>query len=261
MTPATAIDTEREASVASETEAHGPLEQFTIHKIVPIHIGSLDISFSNTAVFMIAAAAIVTVMMLFTARKGALVPGRLQSLGEVAYEFVANMVRDNAGTSAMKYFPLVFSLFMFVLLGNLLGMIPTFFTFTSHIIVTFALAALVFLTVTVIALMRHGLHFFSYFFPTGAPLAMAPLLIPIEVISYLTRPVSLSVRLFANMMAGHTMLKVFAGFAVSLGVVAGIAPLALIVALTGFEILVAVLQAYVFTVLTCLYLKDAIELH
>jgi F-type H+-transporting ATPase subunit a len=170
------------------------------------------------------------------------------------------MVREQVGSDGRPYFPFIFALFMFILLGNLLGMIPYSYTFTSQIIVTFAMAMAVFLGVTVIALVKHGLHFFTYFFPSGAPLYMAPLLIPIEILSYLSRPVSLSVRLFANMMAGHTMMKVFGGFVVALGVF-GIAPMAVLVALTGFEILVAVLQAYVFTILTCIYLRDALHLH
>jgi F-type H+-transporting ATPase subunit a len=239
----------------------GPLEQFKIEPLVPLKIGALDLSFSNSALFMVATVVIVTALMTLSTRRGSLVPGRMQSVSELLYEFVAGMVKDNAGTEGMKYFPFVFSMFMFILLGNLIGMVPFTFTYTSHIVVTFALAFLVFIVVTLIGIARHGMHFFSLFFPPGAPLALAPLLIPIEILSYLTRPLSLSIRLFANMMAGHTMLKVFGGFSVALGAALGIVPLALIVALTGFEILVAVLQAYVFSILTCLYLKDAIELH
>jgi F-type H+-transporting ATPase subunit a len=201
-------------------------------------------------------------------KQRALVPGRLQSLAEMFYEFVAGMVRENAGHDAKPYFPFVFTLFMFILFGNMLGMIPYTFTFTSHIIVTFGMALTVFVFVTVLALMKHGLHFFSFFMPHGAPVALAPILIPIEVISYVMRPVSLSIRLFANMMAGHTMLKVFAGFTVlmigglgSVGFLVGIVPIAINVALTGFEFLVAFLQAYVFSILTCLYIRDALELH
>jgi|TARA_Y200000002_G_scaffold107069_1_gene87526 F-type H+-transporting ATPase subunit a len=181
-------------------------------------------------------------------------------MAEMSYEFIANMIRENVGAEGRKYFPFIFTLFMFILVGNLVGMIPFAYTFTSQIIVTFAMAATIFIGVTVIGLVRHGLHFFSLFVPSGTPLILAPLLIPIEVISYFVRPVSLSVRLFANMMAGHTMMKVFGGFTVLLGVL-GVAPIILLVALTGFEIMVAVLQAYVFTVLTCLYLNDAIHLH
>jgi len=238
----------------------GPLEQFEVKPLLPITVGSTDASFTNASLFMALAVVLVTIFVVGGMRGRALVPGRWQSMTELAYEFVAGMVRDNVGSKGRQYFPFVFSLFMFVLFGNLLGMIPYSFTFTSHIIVTFALAAVVFVLVTVVALMRHGLHFFSYFFPSGAPVATAPLIIPIEILSYLSRPVSLSIRLFANMMAGHTMLKVFAIFTVAMGVF-GVLPLAVNVALIGFEVLVAILQAYVFTILTCLYLHDAIHLH
>jgi F-type H+-transporting ATPase subunit a len=194
-------------------------------------------------------------------RGRALVPTRWQSMAELSYEFIASMVRDNVGTEERKYFPFIFSLFMFILFANLIGLLPYSFTFTSHIIVTFAMAIMVFLGVTVIGIVRHKLHFFSFFLPAGVPKIMAPILVPIEIVSYLSRPVSLSIRLFANMMAGHTMMKVFAGFVIPLGILGGWAPLAVDVALTGFEFLVAFLQAYVFTILTCLYLNDAIHLH
>ena len=204
--------------------------------------------------------ATVTAFLTLSMRGGRLVPGRWQSMAEMSYEFIANMIRENVGAEGRKYFPFIFTLFMFILVGNLVGMIPFAYTFTSQIIVTFVMAATIFVGVTVIGLIRHGLHFFSLFVPSGTPLILAPLLIPIEIISYFVRPVSLSVRLFANMMAGHTMMKVFGGFTVLLGVL-GVASIILLVALTGFEIMVAVLQAYVFTVLTCLYLNDAIHLH
>lgn len=245
-----------------------PLHQFQIVPIVPIHFGDLDLSFSNSALYMVIAVLLITALLVFGMRGRDLVPGRVQALAEMFYEFIANMVRENAGHDARKYFPFVFSLFMFILFGNLIGLIPGAFTFTSHIIVTFALALTVFVFVTLLGLVKHGLHFFSFFMPQGAPMLLAPVLIPIEVLSYLARPVSLSIRLFANMMAGHTMLKVFAGFSVLLGAglggggyVIGILPLIINVALIGFEILVAFLQAYVFTILTCLYIRDALELH
>jgi len=245
-----------------------PLHQFQINPIMQLIIAGYDVSFSNSALFMVVAALLVYGLLVHGMKARALVPGRLQSLAEMFYEFVANMVRENAGADAKPYFPFVFTLFMFILFGNMLGMIPYTFTFTSHIIVTFALALTVFVFVTVLALMKHGLHFFSFFMPHGAPIALAPILIPIEVISYVMRPVSLSIRLFANMMAGHTMLKVFAGFTVlmigalgSVGFLAGIVPVAINIALTGFEFLVAFLQAYVFSILTCLYIRDALELH
>jgi F-type H+-transporting ATPase subunit a len=182
-------------------------------------------------------------------------------VAELAYEFVANMVRENVGTAGQAYFPFIFTLFMFVLASNMLGMVPYSFTVTSHIIVTFALATVVFLGVTVIGFIKHGAGFLKFFVPSGVPVALLPLLVVIEVISYLTRPVSLSVRLFANMMAGHTMLKVFAGFVIGLGVIGGWAPLAFMVAFTGLELLVAFLQAYVFAILTCIYLNDALHMH
>lgn len=245
-----------------------PLHQFQINPILQIVIAGYDVSFSNSALFMVVAALLVYGLLTYGMKGRALIPGRLQSLAEMFYEFVANMVRENAGHDAKPYFPFVFTLFMFILFGNMLGMIPYTFTFTSHIIVTFAMALTVFVFVTVLALIKHGLHFFSFFMPHGAPVALAPILIPIEVISYVMRPVSLSIRLFANMMAGHTMLKVFAGFTVlmigglgSIGFLAGLVPIAINVALTGFEFLVAFLQAYVFSILTCLYIRDALELH
>jgi len=210
---------------------------------------------------MVLTVAAISLFLTIGMRQRLLVPGRWQSLAEISYEFIACMIRDNVGSEGRKYFPFVFSLFMFILFGNLIGLIPYAFTFTSHIAVTFAMAVVVFLGVTIIAIARHGLHFFSFFLPTGVPKVMAPVLVPIEILSYLSRPISLSIRLFANMMAGHTMMKVFAGFIIPLGILGGWAPLTVDVALTAFEFLVAFLQAYVFTVLTCLYLNDAIHLH
>lgn len=238
-----------------------PVEQFQIKTIGPdLHVAGMDISFTNSAAFMILATVVVGVFLTQSMSGRHLVPTRIQSMAELSYEFIANMVRENVGPEGRPYFPFIFSLFMFILAGNLLGMIPYSYTFTSQIIVTFAMAITIFVGITVIALVKHGLHFFTFFFPSGAPVYMAPLLIPIEVLSYLSRPISLSVRLFANMMAGHTMMKVFGGFVVALGI-AGVFPLAVLVGLTVFEILVAVLQAYVFTILTCIYLYDAIHLH
>jgi F-type H+-transporting ATPase subunit a len=204
---------------------------------------------------------VVTLLMVASMRGRALVPGRWQSMAEMTYEFIAGMLQENVGQAGRKYFPFVFTLFMFILACNLLGMVPYSFTATSHIVVTFAMALVVFIGVTVIGFVRHGVHFLGFFVPSGVPVALLPLLVLIEVLSYLIRPVSLSLRLFANMMAGHTMLKVFAGFVVALGVLGGWAPLAFVVALTGLEIGIAMLQAYVFTVLTCIYLNDAINLH
>jgi len=193
-------------------------------------------------------------------RRHALVPGRWQSMVELSYELIAKSVRDNIGTEGRPFFPLIFSLFMFILFCNVLGLIPYSFTVTSHIIVTFVFAGAIFVGVTLLGFFRHGLKFFSLFLPPGVPLFLAPLLVPIEFVSYLSRPISLSVRLAANMMAGHTMLKVFAGFVVALGLL-GVAPLIFIVLLYALETLIAFLQAYVFAVLTCLYINDAIHLH
>ncbi|MEX2295936.1 MAG: F0F1 ATP synthase subunit A [Dongiaceae bacterium] len=240
---------------------HSPLAQFEIKRLVDINVGGVDASITNSTVWMLIAIAAITLFMVIGMRRGALVPGRWQSMTEMSYEFVAGMLRDNVGTAGRRYFPFIFTLFMFVLFCNLLGMIPYSFTVTSHIIVTFALAAVVFIGVTIIGFARHGAHFLKLFVPSGVPIFLLPLLIVIELISYLIRPVSLSVRLFANMLAGHTMLKVFGGFVVALGIIGGWAPLAFVVALTGLEILIAFLQAYVFAVLTCIYLNDAINLH
>jgi F-type H+-transporting ATPase subunit a len=238
-----------------------PLEQFAIKRLYEVHIGGIDVSITNSAVFMFVAIALVTAFLTLGMRQHALVPGRWQSMVELSYEFIAKMVRDNVGSDGMRYFPFIFTLFMFILFCNLIGMVPFTFTVTSHIIVTFVMAAVVFIGVTVIGFVRHGAKFLKLFVPAGVPIFLLPLLVLIELLSYLTRPISLSVRLFANMMAGHTMLKVFGGFVVALGVLAGWAPLAFVVALTGLEIGIAILQAYVFAILTCIYLNDAINLH
>jgi F-type H+-transporting ATPase subunit a len=225
------------------------------------------VGFSQANLFMVVAVLLTMGLLVYGMRQRAIVPGRLQSLAETAYEFVHELVTGQVGDEGKRFFPFVFALFMFVLFGNLLGMLPYAFTFTSHIAVTFALAMIVFVLITAVAISIHGMHFFSYFFPEGAPKVLAPLIIPIEVISYLSRPVSLSVRLFANMVAGHVMLKVFATFVVlmgsagAVGIFGAAAPLAVNVALVGFEFLVAFLQAYVFAILTSIYLHDAVHLH
>ena len=245
--------------------ANDPIHQFQIAKIVPIEIGGLDFSFTNSSLFMVASAVVAAGFLYLTTSGRGLVPSRLQSVSEMSYEFVANMLRDAAGSHGMKFFPLVFSLIMFILVANLLGMFPYFFTVTSHIIVTFVLALLVIGTVLVYGLVKHGVGFFKLFVPSGVPVALVPIVVPIEIISFLSRPISLSVRLFANMLAGHITLKVFAGFVTSmsamgaLGIGGAILPLLMTVALTGLEFLVAFLQAYVFAVLTCMYLNDAIH--
>ena len=237
-----------------------PLSQFEIKRWVPIEIGDVDVSLTNSAAFMVLTVVAIGVFLILGMRRPAMVPGRWQSMVELSYVFIANLVKDTVGTEGRPYFPFIFTVFMFVLVGNLIGMVPYGFTFTSHIIVTFTMAMVVFLGVTVIALIKHKIHFFTFFMPPGVPLIMAPLLVPIEIISYLSRPMSLSVRLFANMLAGHTLLKVFAGFVVALGLF-GVFPLAFVVVLTGLEIVIAFLQAFVFTILTCLYLNDALHLH
>ena len=237
-----------------------PLHQFEIVPLVPINIGGLDLSFSNSSLWMVITIAVVTLFFVLATGGRSLVPGRLQSVAEMFYETIANMVRDNVGTEGRRYFPFIFSLFLFVLFGNTLGVIPSSFTFTSHIAVTFFMAFVIFIAVTVIGFARHGAGYLRMFFPHGAPLWTAVILVPIELISYLSRPVSLSMRLFANMMAGHILLKVFSGFVLLMGFF-GIVPMAALIGITALELLVAVLQAYIFTILTCVYLHDAIHMH
>ncbi len=239
-----------------------PMHQFNVYRIGPeISFGNVDISFTNASLFMmISALAIISVFFAGTKRK-AIVPTKIQLLTELSYTLISKMISDTAGSKAKPYFPFVFSLFMFVLFCNMLGMLPYSFTVTSHIIVTFALAAVIFVGVTIIGFVNHGVGYLKLFIPSGVPLFLLPLIVIIEIISYLSRPVSLSVRLFANMMAGHTMLKVFGGFVISLGIIGGWLPLSFTVALTGLEILIAFLQAYVFAILTCIYLNDALNLN
>ncbi len=246
---------------------HSPVEQFTIKALLHLEIFGYDISFSNSALFMFLAVFLSTLYLLYAMRRREMIPGRLQASAEMMYEFISDMVRSNIGNAGRPFFPFIFTLFVFLLFGNMLGLMPYSYTFTSQIIVTFVLAAFIFIGVTLVGLIKHGLHFFSFFVPPGAPKALIPFLILIEVVSYFVRPVSLSVRLFANMLAGHTMLKVFAGLAVLLTGAGGIyvpgviLPFFALVALTGLEVLVAALQAYVFTILTCMYLNDALHLH
>ena len=241
-------------------EKHSPLEQFEITPYAHFETGIGDLAFTNSSLAMIITVVAITLFLTLTVKTRSIIPSRIQLISEMSYNFIAQLLNDTVGDQGEKYFPFVFAIFMFVLIGNMVGMVPYSFTFTSHIIVTFALAAVVFIGVTILGFAKHGLHFFSFFIVPGLPWYMLPILIPIEVISYLARPISLSVRLFANMLAGHTLLKVFAGFVVPLGFL-GIVPLAFIVALTGLEILIAFLQAYVFAILTCLYINDAINLH
>ena len=244
----------------AEAPTDSPLAQFKIEPLIPIHVGKLDLSFTNSSLVMVLALVLISALLMVGARPKALVPGRLQSVAELSYEFIAGLLSDTVGEEGKRYFPIVFAIFMFVLFGNLIGLVPFSFTFTSHIIVTFALAGTIFVGVTILGLVRHGIHFATFFVPPGVPIFLWPLLIPIEIISYLSRPISLSVRLFANMLAGHTLLQVFAGFVGLMGVF-GILPLFFVVALSGLEFLIAFLQAYVFTILTCLYINDAIHLH
>tara|TARA_Y100000741_G_scaffold186458_1_gene141799 strand:- start:95 stop:838 length:744 start_codon:yes stop_codon:yes gene_type:complete len=247
--------------MASSGEKHSPLEQFEIIPFFNLKSSNgFDISFTNSSFSMVITVVAITLFLTLSVNTRSVVPTRMHLISEMCYSFIAQLLRDTVGKEGRQYFPFVFTIFMFVLIGNMVGMVPYSFTFTSHIIVTFALASVVFIGVTILGFLKHGFRFFSFFVIPGLPWYMLPLLIPIEVISYLSRPISLSVRLFANMLAGHTLLKVFAGFVVSLGV-AGFLPLAFIVALTGLEILIAFLQAYVFAILTCLYINDAIHLH
>jgi len=233
---------------------------------VPLEIFGYDISFTNASLAMLVTVLLIILVLSLGLKNSSIIPSKGQSLVELSYEFIADMIGDNIGKEGMKYLSFIFSLFMFILLGNLLGMLPYSFTWTSHIIVTFAISFFIFILVTFIAIAKHGLlKFLGFFAPSGVPKAMLILLVPIEVISYLSRPVSLSVRLFANMMAGHTLLKVIGGFVFVLGansfIVGGALPVAFLVALTGLEIVIAFLQAYVFAILTCLYINDAIHLH
>lgn len=246
--------------------APDPIHQFKIVKLFTIgHIGGQEIAFTNSSAYMFAAVAIIAILMLGATAGRRLIPTRFQSVGELAYEFVSDTLRSTAGETGMRFFPLVFAIFMFVLVANVVGVIPYTFSITSHLIVTAALAMLVFLTVAIYGFYKNGLHFFKLFVPSGIPVYILPLVVFIEVFSFFLRPVSHSVRLFANMLAGHIALKVFAGFIVMLsafgaiGWLGSIVPLAMTVALTALELLVAFLQAYVFAILTCIYLNDAIH--
>ena len=251
---------------AAEAASVDPVHQFAINNIISFgHVGGVDLAFTNSALFMFLTVASIAAFLMVGTRGRGLVPGRMQSMAEMSYEFIANMLRETAGPEGMRFFPFVFSLFMFVLFANLFGMVPYFFTVTSHIIVTFALALAVILTVLVYGFYKNGLHFLHLFVPEGVPGYLLPLVVTIEVISFLSRPISLSVRLFANMLAGHITLKVFAGFVFSLGTLGAVGiggailPFLMTVALTALEFLVAFLQAYVFAILTCMYLNDALH--
>ena len=242
--------------------ATNPMHQFEVYKIGrDINLGGINLSFTNESLFMTISSALIILFLFFGTKKKSLVPTKIQFIAESSYTFVAKMINETAGSNAKSFFPFIFTLFMFVLFANMVGMLPYSFTVTSHIIVTFVLAAIVFVGVTILGFIKHGFKYLGLFVPKGVPVILLPLIVIIEIISYLSRPVSLSVRLFANMMAGHTMLKVFGGFVISLGLLGGWLPLGFSVALTGLEILVAFLQAYVFAILTCIYLNDALNLH
>ena len=242
--------------------ATNPMTQFEVYRIGPeIKVGAFDISFTNASLFMVVSSLAILIIFNLGSKKNSMLPNKIQLLAELSYTFVSKMISDTAGSKAKPYFAFIFSLFMFVLFCNMFGMIPYTFTVTSHIIVTFILASFIFVGVTVIGFLKHGFGYLKLFVPKGVLVVLLPLIVVIEIISYLSRPISLSVRLFANMMAGHTMMKVFGGFVISLGIIGGWLPLSFSVALTGLEILVAFLQAYVFAILTCIYLNDALNLH
>jgi F-type H+-transporting ATPase subunit a len=245
-----------------------PLEQFSIISLLPLRIGNIYFSFTNSSLFLLLTTALVfTLFQMVTQNGGFLIPSRWQSFVEMIYQFVVSLVDEQIGGKGGKYFPLIFTIFVFLLFTNLIGMIPYSFTATSHLVVTFGLSLSLFIGVTIVGFQIHGLHFFSFLLPKGAPLILAPLLVVLELVSYCFRAVSLGVRLFANMMAGHTLVKILSGFAwtmLSVGGILGVAsviPFAVVFALTGLEIGVACLQAYVFTILICIYLNDSINLH
>ena len=237
------------------------MAQFEIKRLIPINLFGVDASFTNASLYMVIAVALITCFLIFAMGRRSLVPSRLQSMAELSYEYIADMVRENLGEEGMKFFPWVFTIFIFILVLNVIGLVPGNFTVTSHIIVTFALAAMVWITATLVGFWKHGFGYLRLFVPEGVPIWLMPVIVPIELISYFIRPISHSVRLFANMMAGHTMLEVFAGFAVLLPWWGKIAPAGFMVAFTGLEFLVAFLQALIFTVLTCIYMNDAINMH
>jgi F-type H+-transporting ATPase subunit a len=237
------------AQEGADVAHHGPMHQFEIRRLVPLELFGFDVSFTNSSLWMLIAVAAVSAFLILSMRGRSLVPTRMQSTAEVVYEFMAKTLREVCGPEGMKYFPFIFTLFMFILACNMLGLVPGSFTVTSHISITLALAVTVFLMVTVIGFVRNGPGYLRMFVPEGVPLLLLPLIVVIEVISYFMRPVSLSVRLFANMLAGHILLKVFAGFVLGLGLLGGIAPLVFMIGFTGFELL------------TCIYLNDALNLH
>lgn len=244
------------------SSSHNPLAQFEVNKLIDLHIGKFDISFTNSALYMVLSTAIAIIFLLFATRKKSLIPSRIQTIAESVYNFIFDLVKAEVGNEGTKFFPLIFSFFIFILLCNVLGLTPYSFTSTSQIIVTFSLAIIAFLTITIFAIYRNGLFgFLHMFLPAGVPWWMAPVIFAIEFFSFLIRPVTLAVRLFANMVAGHVLLKVVAGFIISLGIVFGILPFLFSVIMTGFELFVAVLQAYIFTILVCAYIGETTRAH
>ena len=237
-----------------------PFHQFEIHPIIQLSIAGYDISFTNSALFMVAAVLLITSFFYIATKRASIIPNKLQSAAEIMFQFIDTTLFESAGSKAKAFFPFVFTLFTFILTLNLLGMTPYGFTVTSHIIVTFAVAAAIFILVTITGFIKHGLHFLSLFLPQGTPLWLAPILFIIELLSFLSRPISLSIRLAGNMLAGHVLLKVLASFVIMMGI-GGILPIPFMMIMIGFEIFVAILQAYIFTILTCVYLNDAINLH
>ena len=242
--------------------AANPMYQFNVYKIGPeIKISGIDLSFTNASLFMFISAFLILTLFLFATKEKKIIPSKIQLISEILYNFIAKIISDTAGKKAKPFFPFICSLFVFILFCNMVGMLPYSFTVTSHIIVTMTFALFIFIGVTILGFIIHGFKYLKIFVPSGVPIVLLPIISIIEIISYLSRPISLSVRLFANMMAGHTMLKVFGSFVISLGLIGGWLPLSFSVALTGLEILVAFLQAYVFAILTCIYLNDALNLH
>lgn len=244
-----------------------PLEQFEINSLIPLRLGTIDISFTNSSLFILITCTLISLLFMSVIFDARLIPSRWQSFVEMLYEFILTLVNENIGPKGQRYFPLLFTLFVFILFANLIGMVPYSFTVTSHIIVTFGLALSMFVGITILGLITFRTHFFSLFFPQGAPLALSPLIVGIEIVSYLSRPVSLSIRLCVNMMAGHALLKIIAGFAWTMlsleGLLAltGLIPMVILVALMGLEVGIACLQAYVFTVLLSIYINEALHLH
>lgn len=240
---------------------HSPLEQFKINKLIDIHVMNVDLSITNATVFMLLATACVILFMHLATSNKALIPTKVQLAGENLYNLINNMLVENVGKGQEQYIPMIFTVFMFILFCNMFGMVPYGFTVTSHIAVTFVIAAVVFVIITIIGFVRHKMHFLHLFAPKGVPGWLAPLIIAIEFFTYMARPVSLSLRLAANMVAGHVLLKVLAGFIISLPIFFKVLPMPLLLCLIGFEFFVAVLQAYIFTILSCVYLNDAVNLH